>query len=55
MLSLRLKEEYFVKYQNIAMEIQQMVLSMENVSWRIFEDGCVGHKCMDTTVARPTT
>jgi hypothetical protein len=30
------------------------VLSMENVSWMIFEDGRVGHKCMDTAVARPT-
>ncbi len=25
-----------------------MALSMENVSWKIFGDGCVGHKCMDT-------
>jgi hypothetical protein len=32
-----------------------MVLSMENISWKIFGDGCVDHKCMDTTVARPTT
>jgi hypothetical protein len=32
-----------------------MILSMENVSWKIIGDGCVGHKCMDTTVARPTT
>jgi hypothetical protein len=23
------------------------VLSMESVSWIIFEDGCVGHKFMD--------
>jgi hypothetical protein len=30
-----------------------MVLSMENVSWMIFGDECVGHKCMDMTVARP--
>jgi hypothetical protein len=28
---------------------------MENVSWKIFGDGCVSHKCIDTTVARPTT
>jgi hypothetical protein len=28
---------------------------MENVSWKIFGDECVGHKCMYTTVARPTT
>ncbi len=28
---------------------------MENISWEIFGDGCVGHKCMDMTVARPTT
>jgi hypothetical protein len=32
-----------------------MVLRMENVSWIIVGDGCVGHKHMDTTVARPTT
>jgi hypothetical protein len=31
-----------------------MVLSMKNVSWKIFGDGCVGHKCMDLIVARPT-
>jgi hypothetical protein len=30
-------------------------LSMGNVSWMIFGDGCVGHKCMDTTVAQSTT
>ncbi len=28
---------------------------MENVSWMIFGDGCVSDKCMDATVARPTT
>ena len=55
MLPLRHKEEYFVKYQNMVLEIQQTVLSMENVSWKIFGDGCVGHKCMDTAVARSTT
>jgi hypothetical protein len=32
-----------------------MVLSMEDISWKIFGDGYVGHKCMDMTVARPTT
>ncbi len=32
---------------------QQMVLSMENVSWIIFGDGCVGHKCMDMS-EKPT-
>jgi hypothetical protein len=32
-----------------------MVLSMQNISWKIFGDGCVGHKCVDMTVARPTT
>jgi hypothetical protein len=31
-----------------------MVLSMENVSWKIFGDG-FSHKCMEMTVARPTT
>jgi hypothetical protein len=54
-LLLRHKEEYFVKYQNIVLEIQWTVLSMENVSWKIFRDGCVSHKCMDMTVARPKT
>ncbi len=28
---------------------------MENISWIIFGDGCVSHKYMDMTVARPTT
>jgi hypothetical protein len=28
---------------------------MENFSWKIFGDGCVSHKCLYTTVARPTT
>ncbi len=55
MLLLRHKEEYFIKYGNIVLEIQQTVLSMENLSWEIFGDGCVGHKSMDMTVARPTT
>ncbi len=55
MLPLRHKEEYFLKYQNIVLEIKQMVLSMDDLSWEIFGDGCVGHKSMDTTVARPTT
>jgi hypothetical protein len=32
-----------------------MVLSMENISWKIFGDGCVGHKCIYRTVARPNT
>jgi hypothetical protein len=44
-----------VKYQYIVLEIQWTALSMENVSWKIFGDGCVGHKCMNMTVARPTT
>ncbi len=52
MLLLRHKEEYLDKYQNIVMEIQRMVLSMENVSCKIFGDECVGHKCMDITVAK---
>jgi hypothetical protein len=51
MLPLRYKEEYFVEYQNKVMEIQQAVLSVENISWKIFGDECVSHKCMDTTVA----
>jgi hypothetical protein len=55
MLPLRHKEEYFIEYQKIVLKIQWMVLSMENLSWKIFGDGCVGHKCMDMTVARPTT
>ena len=31
-----------------------MVLSIENVSWMIFGDGCVGHKGIDMAVARST-
>jgi hypothetical protein len=47
---------YFVKYQNILLASPMDGLKyMENVSWKIFGDGCVGHKCMDTTVAQPTT
>ncbi len=38
MLLLRHKVECFVKYQNIVLEIIQTVLSMENVSWKIFGD-----------------
>ncbi len=36
-------------------QTQRVVLSMENVSWKIFGDGCVGRKCMDTMAARPST
>jgi hypothetical protein len=32
-----------------------MISRMENVSWEMFGDGCVGSYCMDTAVARPTT
>ncbi len=39
MLSLRHKEEYFIKYWNIVLEIQQTVSSMENVSERYLEMG----------------
>jgi hypothetical protein len=28
---------------------------MESVSWMIFGDGCVGHKCMDMAVTQSTT
>ena len=38
MLPLRHKKEYFVKYQDIVLEIQQTVLSMEKVSWEISGD-----------------
>jgi hypothetical protein len=54
-LPLRHIGEYFVKYQNIVLEIQWMVLSMERVSWEIFGDGCVGLNCMDTAATRPST
>jgi hypothetical protein len=37
MLPLRHKEEYFVKYQNIVLEIQRMVLSMETPVGRYSE------------------
>ncbi len=52
-LPLRHNNEYFVKYQNIVLEIQLMDLSIEDVSWRIFGDGCDGPNCMDTAVTRP--
>jgi hypothetical protein len=57
MLPLRHKNDYFVKYQDIPLAKPTAVLSMENISWIIFGDGCVGHKCMDmaVAVARPTT
>jgi hypothetical protein len=29
-----------------------MALSMENTSWEIFGDGCIGPNCMDVAVAR---
>jgi hypothetical protein len=28
---------------------------MESISWIIFGDGCVGHKCMGKTVTQSTT
>jgi hypothetical protein len=37
MLPLRHKEEYFVKYQNIVLEIQQTVLSMDMSVGRYLE------------------
>jgi hypothetical protein len=40
MLLLRHKEEYFIEYQNIVLAIQQTVLCMENISWKIFRDTC---------------
>jgi hypothetical protein len=40
MLPLRHNKKYFVKYQNIVLEIQRMVLCMENVRWKIFRDTC---------------
>jgi hypothetical protein len=55
MLPLRHNREYFVKYQNILLANPTDGPKYENVSWKIIGDGCVGHKCMDTTVARPTT
>jgi hypothetical protein len=45
----------FIKYQYIPLAKPMNGLEYENVSWIIFGDGCVGHKCMDTMVARPTT
>jgi hypothetical protein len=66
---LRHKEEYFVKYQNIVLEIQWMVLCMDmsvgtyleirvkygHISRIILGDGCEGSNCMDMAVERPKT
>jgi hypothetical protein len=54
-LPLRHAEEYFVKYQDIPLAKPTDGLKLESISWIIFGDGCVGHKCMDTTVTRSTT
>ncbi len=42
MLPLRYIGEYFVKYQNINLEIQRTVLSMENVIKEYLEMGVLG-------------
>jgi hypothetical protein len=55
MLPLRYISEYFVKYQNMVLENQQMGLSMESVSWKIHGAGCVGSIYMDIAVAKPIT
>ncbi len=34
------RRDYFVEYQNIVLQIQQTVLCMENVNWKIFRDTC---------------
>ncbi len=54
-LPLRHNNEYFAKYKNIILEMQRMDLSMEDVSWRVFGDGCDGPNFMDTAVTRPKT
>ncbi len=54
-LPLRHNNKHFVKYQNIVLEMQWMDLIMEDVSWRIFGDGCDGPNCMDIAVTRPET
>jgi hypothetical protein len=54
-LRLRHNNEYFVKYQIIVLEMQWMDLSVEDISYRIFGDGCEGLNCMDTAVIRPKT
>jgi hypothetical protein len=54
-LSLRHNREYLVNYQNILLANSTDSPKYENVSWKIIRDGCVGHKCVDTTIARPTT
>ncbi len=65
MVQLRHKEEYFLNYQNIVLEIQLSVLSMDtsvgryleihvkygHISKIIFGDGCDESNCMDTAVA----
>ncbi len=55
MLQLRHIGKYFFKCQNMVLEIQQLVLSMENVSLGIFRDGYVGPNCRDMEVASLTT
>jgi hypothetical protein len=67
MLLLRLKEEYFIKYRNIVLEIQWTVFSTDmsvgryseicvkygHVSSINFGDECDESNCMDRTVTRP--
>ncbi len=54
-LPLRHNREYFIKYQNILLANPTDGLKYGELSWKIFGDGCVSHKCMDTTDTRPTT
>jgi hypothetical protein len=54
-LPLRHNRGYFVKYRNILLPKPTDGLKYGEHQLDDFGDRCVGHKCMDTTVARPTT
>jgi hypothetical protein len=54
-LPLRHNREYFVKYQNILLANATDGLKYEKCQLEDIWRGCVGHKCMDMIVARPTT
>ncbi len=48
-------KEYFVKYQNMILEMQWTDLSIKDVGRGIFGDGCDGPSCMDMALTRSKT
>ncbi len=44
--------KYFVSIKIIFLEIQQMVLSMESISWKIFGDTCIIWTCQLNNISR---